>query len=162
MNVGRGHANTVILPDGSMVEVGGGYGIVNNNQWLTDGSTQHQVELWNPANGQWTPRARRRSRAARITRPRCCCPTAACVSAGDDWNGSDPSGNPVQGGQYGYSDDTAEIYSPPYLFKGPRPTITHAPTGDALRRDPERRHARHQRHAGRARSRRARRRTPTT
>ena len=128
MNVGRGHANTVILPDGSMVEVGGGYGIVNNNQWLTNGTTQHQVELWNPANGQWSlGPAQVEGRAYHSTA--ILLPDGRVVSAGDDWNGSDPSGNAVEGGQYGYSADTAEIYSPPYLFKGPRPTIANAPTG---------------------------------
>jgi hypothetical protein len=38
------------------------------------------------------------------------------ISAGDDYN-PNPDRN----------SDTAEIYSPPYLFKGPRPTINSAP-----------------------------------
>ena len=32
------------------------------------------------------------------------------------------------------NETTAEIYSPPYLYKGPRPTITYAPGHDAVRR----------------------------
>jgi hypothetical protein len=32
------------------------------------------------------------------------------------------------GGRFGVDQPSAEIYSPPYLFKGPRPTITSAPT----------------------------------
>ena len=78
LNVGRGHANTVILPDGSMVEVGGGYGIVNNNQWLTDGTTPAPGRALEPADGPVDASGPPRSRAAPTTRPRCCCPTAAC------------------------------------------------------------------------------------
>ena len=36
---------------------------------------------------------------------------------------------------------TAEIFSPPYLHKGPRPTITSAPRADGLRRQDRRRDA---------------------
>ena len=63
------------------------------------------------------------------------------MSAGDDVNG-------------GIDRDTAEIYEPPYLFKGPRPVISSAPASVQLRHQLQRRHARHQRHqggAGRAR-----------
>ena len=53
MNVGRGHHNTVLLPDGSMVTVGGGVGARGGDQWVGD-PEQRQVELWNPLTGNWT------------------------------------------------------------------------------------------------------------
>ena len=49
-----------------------------------------------------------------ITPLRCCCPTGAfCRQEGESGGAS------------------AEIYSPPYLFHGSRPTITSAPTSVA-------------------------------
>ena len=128
MNVGRGHANTVILPDGSMVEVGGGFGIVNNNQWLTDGSTQHQVELWNPANGQWSlGPAQVEGRAYHSTAV--LLPDGRVVSAGDDWNGSDPSGNPVRGRPVRLQRRQRRDLQPSLPVQGPAADDHQAPTG---------------------------------
>ncbi len=113
MQIGRGHHNTVLLPDGSMVTVGGGVGSRGGSQWAAD-LEHRQVELWNPANGQWTlGNAQAESRAYHSTA--LLLPDGRVISAGDDVNG-------------GTDRDTAEIYEPPYLFKGPRPTITAAPT----------------------------------
>ena len=42
------------------------------------------------------------------------------ISAGDDYDGTAGPGT-------GLNSDTLEIYSPPYLFKGARPTVTAAP-----------------------------------
>jgi len=42
------------------------------------------------------------------------------VSAGDDYDGTGGPGT-------GLSQDTLEIYSPPYLFRGARPTVAWAP-----------------------------------
>ena len=113
MNVGRGHHNTVLLPDGSMVTVGGGYGYraVNGN-WAA-GNEHKQVELWDPATGEWRlGPAQAENRAYHSTA--LLLPDGRVVSAGDDFHDSTNS-------------DTAEIYEPPYLFKGPRPTITAGP-----------------------------------
>ena len=48
-NIARAHANTVLLPDGSMVTVGGGVGndSTRNKLW-TANPDQMQVELWDP------------------------------------------------------------------------------------------------------------------
>ena len=112
MQVGRGHHNTVLLPDGSMASIGGGVGIRNGDQWAAD-PAQRQVDLWNPATGTWSlGNAQAESRAYHSTA--LLLPDGRVISAGDDVNG-------------GTDRDTAEIYEPPYLFKGPRPTITSAP-----------------------------------
>jgi Concanavalin A-like lectin/glucanases superfamily/Domain of unknown function (DUF1929)/Bacterial Ig domain len=114
MNIGRSHLNTVLLPDGSMVTVGGGIGTREpEGQWAAD-PEQRQVELYNPATNSWSlGAAQAESRAYHSTAV--LLPDARVISAGDDVNG-------------GIDRDTAEIYEPPYLFKGPRPSITTAPS----------------------------------
>ncbi len=117
MNVGRGHHNTVLLPDGSMVTVGGGVGARAGDQWAGD-PEQRQVELWNPATGNWTlGPSQAETRAYHSTA--LLLPDGRVVSAGDDVNGAP--------GVDGTKTDSAEIYEPPYLFKGSRPTISSAP-----------------------------------
>jgi hypothetical protein len=114
--IGRGHANTVLLPDGSMVEVGGGIGSVATAPSPLHAATpeQRQIELWDPDTGQWRLGPEQaESRAYHSTA--LLLPDGRVFSAGDDWNG-------------GIASDTAEIYEPPYLFKGARPTITSAPS----------------------------------
>ena len=112
MQVPRGHHNTVLLPDGSMVTVGGGVGVRAGDQWAGD-PEQRQVELWNPATGNWTlGPSQAETRAYHSTA--LLLPDGRVVSAGDDVNG-------------GTDRDTAEIYEPPYLFRGARPTISSAP-----------------------------------
>ena len=114
--IGRGHANTVLLPDGSMVEVGGGFGSDASVPGYATGplyaasAEQRQIELWDPATGQWRlGPAQAESRAYHSTA--LLLPDGRVMSAGDDFNG-------------GIVNDTAEIYKPPYLFKGARPTIS--------------------------------------
>jgi hypothetical protein len=114
--IGRGHANTVLLPDGSMVEVGGGIGSVAGapSPLHAANPEQRQIELWDPATGQWRLGPEQaESRAYHSTA--LLLPDGRVFSAGDDFNG-------------GIASDTAEIYEPPYLFKGARPTITSAPS----------------------------------
>jgi hypothetical protein len=76
------------------------------------------VELWDPDTGAWTlGAAQAESRAYHSTAV--LLPDGRVVSAGDDYSG--PS----------FTQDTAEIYEPPYLFDGstlaPRPAIAAAP-----------------------------------
>ena len=114
MNIPRSHLNTVLLPDGSKVTVGGGAGTRQpEGQWAAD-PEQRQVELYDPQAGSWRlGAAQAEARAYHSTA--LLLPDGRVVSAGDDVNG-------------GVDRDTAEIYEPPYLFKGPRPTISTAPT----------------------------------
>jgi hypothetical protein len=114
--IGRGHANTVLLPDGSMVEVGGGIGSVATapGPLYAANPEQRQIELWNPTTGQWKLGPEQSEyRAYHSTA--LLLPDGRVFSAGDDFNG-------------GITSDTAEIYEPPYLHQGgTRPSITSAP-----------------------------------
>ena len=113
LNYGRAHHNTVELPDRSMVTVGGGYGILNGNRRAGDPDVHRNIELYDPATGQWSlGPAQDELRTYHSTA--LLLPDGRVLSAGDDGYG-------------GSSSDTAEIYEPPYLFKGPRPSIASAP-----------------------------------
>ena len=104
----------MLLPDGSMVTVGGGVGIQRRRPVGRRSRRRRQVELWNPATGNWTlGPAQAENRAYHSTA--LLLPDGRVISAGDD----------VQ--RRHRPDDTAEIYEPPYLFKGARPTISSAP-----------------------------------
>jgi hypothetical protein len=123
LNEPRSHANTVLLPDRTMVEVGGGWGAkaaggANGapGQWAAD-PFHLNVELWDPITRRWRlGPAQREYRAYHSTAV--LLPDARVISAGDDYNGR-------------FGQDSAEIYEPPYLFNGdapaPRPSLVSAP-----------------------------------
>ena len=130
-NVARANSNTVLLPDGSMVTVGGGSGYDANNGggYVTyaDGRAR-QVELYDPATNSWTlGPAQQEDRAYHSTAV--LLPDGRVFSAGDDLHPLESNGTASQ-------TDNGEIYSPPYLFKGARPVIDSAPQavrwGDAF------------------------------
>jgi hypothetical protein len=106
MHNARKHAAAVLLPNGEVMVVGGG---------LTDyyGDPITQPELFDPATETWTTMASqvapRMYHSAAVLLP-----DARVLSVGQD-NDTD----------YG---TTGEIFSPPYLFRGPRPTIKTAPS----------------------------------
>ena len=137
LNMARSHHNTVILPDGGMVTVGGGYGVPNpapppappyppgdpGGHWSTDfyggrGDNHRKVELWDRQTGAWRYGAKQAEpRAYHSTAV--LLPDGRVLSAGDDKNTS-------------LDNDTAEIYTPPNLLTAsgdpaPRPTIQSAP-----------------------------------
>jgi Domain of unknown function (DUF1929)/Kelch motif len=128
MNVARANHNTLWLPDGELLTVGGGNGRKNGSTYLlqTD-SPEHQVELFDPSTNQWrVGPAQQINRAYHSTAV--LLPDGRVLSAGDD----DPSPSypnqplrPFEGSDH----NSGEIYSPPYLFRGPRPQITSAPSG---------------------------------
>ncbi len=124
---GRGHANTVLLPDGSMVEVGGGRGSLASFESPLHYAEpeQRHVELWDPDTGQWRlGPAQTEARAYHSTA--LLLPDGRVMSAGDDYNG-DPGKQSVEVDN-DPMEDTAEIYKPPYLFRGARPTLTSIAT----------------------------------
>lgn len=105
MNQGRVWVNSVLLPDGKVLAVGGGRG-------GTYASPVLESELFDPATETWSVMAAQQ--APRVYHSTAVLlPDGRVLSAGHD-NGSYQT--------------TAEIYSPPYLFKGARPTIAGAPS----------------------------------
>jgi hypothetical protein len=108
MAFARAYHNLTILPDGTVLATGG--------ETATDGGNTaravREAELWNPVTETWTTRAR-------MVRPRLYHSSSLLL----------PDGRVLMnGGNLGtYFEPNAEIFSPPYLFKGARPTITTAP-----------------------------------
>jgi hypothetical protein len=107
----RRQANATLLPDGTVLVTGGSSG-------PTFDDYTHPVfpaELWNPTTGTWTT-------MASLTTYRGYHSLALLL----------PDGRVLSaGGQCGLADgcnvDTAEVFSPPYFFKGTRPSIASAP-----------------------------------
>ncbi|MDX6646591.1 MAG: hypothetical protein QOK40_2318 [Miltoncostaeaceae bacterium] len=129
LNVARMNMNTVLLPDLSMVTVGGGageFGAAQEYSVVAPGESgrvhrRRQVELFDPVTSTWRlGPAQREDRSYHSTA--LLLPDGRVWSAGDDYY-------PHGGGADGYPlGDTGEIYSPPYLFKGKRPALTAAPS----------------------------------
>jgi hypothetical protein len=96
--------NLVLLPDGSVLAVGGR---TADNIPM---QSQLTAERFDPETETW-------STMACMAEPRMYHSTAALL----------PDGRVLSAGGNFYP--SYQIYSPPYLFKGPRPTITSVPTG---------------------------------
>ena len=105
MNRPRQHLNAVLLPDGTVLAVGGGRkGLYKD--------PEREAEVYDPAAGTWTLMAAQ-------TAGRMYHSTAVLL----------PDGRVLSAGQnHGQYAETGEIFSPPYLFRGPRPTIGSAPS----------------------------------
>jgi hypothetical protein len=105
----RRQANATVLPDGTVLITGGSSG----SGFDTSSSPVYAAELWNPATGTFTVMASNtvyrgyHSTAVLL-------PDGRVLSAGGNVGGPN-----------------AEVYSPPYLFQGTRPTISSAPVSVA-------------------------------
>ena len=104
MATARRQANATVLPDGTVLVTGGTSGPGFNN--LT--TPVFEAERWDPTTEAWTTLA-----AAQV--PRLYHSVALLL----------PDGRVFSAGGNGYTQ--VELYEPPYLFKGARPTITAAP-----------------------------------
>jgi WD40 repeat protein len=108
----RSYHNLTILPDGNVLVTGGN--VTTNPYDQTE--PVYPVEMWSPETETWTT-------MASMSVPRFYHSTAVLL----------PDGRVVVagGGRFGggVADDklNAQIYSPPYLFKGTRPAISSAP-----------------------------------
>ena len=109
MEIGRRHANATILPDGSVLVTGGTSLCGFSNQ----SGAVFAPELWNPTTGQWTKL--RNATVARLYHSSTMLLADGRVlsTAGGDGGGVIDQKN-------------YEIFSPPYLFKGPRPSANLA------------------------------------
>jgi len=108
----RTEHNLTMLPDGTVLVIGGS----RNSDVGDTPAAVLEAEAWSPSTENWTVLAPMRT-------PRMYHSTALLL----------PDGRVlVAGGGRDFPEVdqlSAEIYSPPYLFKGPRPAITSAPTG---------------------------------
>jgi hypothetical protein len=104
----RTEHNLTLLADGTVLTSGGAL----NSDVFDPNAPVLQPELWDPATEVYTL-------MAPMPRPRIYHSTALLM----------PDGRVLSagGGRWGPSYLEAEFYAPPYLFKGPRPTITSAP-----------------------------------
>jgi hypothetical protein len=121
MHFRRRQHNATILADGTVLVTGGTRGPGFND--LSPGKPVHVAELWDPGTQVWTELAAedvdRCYHATTVLLP-----DATVLSAGSGEFG-------VGGGQANDPKDShrnAQIFHPPYLFRGPRPTITSAPS----------------------------------
>lgn len=105
MAFARRQIDATLLPDGKVLVTGGSSGAGFNNS----SAPVYAAEMWDPATRTWTTLA------------------GNTVYHGYHSNALLlPDGRVLTTG--GDDQPNAEIYSPPYLFKGVRPTITTAPT----------------------------------
>jgi hypothetical protein len=101
----RTHMNVVQVPDGTAFGIGG------NSSGLSD-APQHATMSYDPQKDEWTTLASQAPRRAYHSTA-LLLPDGRIMSAGDNRTG---------GGR-----QLIDFYSPPYLFAGPRPTITSSP-----------------------------------
>jgi uncharacterized repeat protein (TIGR02543 family) len=111
MAIGRRQLNTTILPDGTVLATGGSSLCGFSNE----AGAVYTAELWNPATpDHWTTMA-----SASVLRvyhsTTALLPDGRVLSTGSGDNGAGSS-----------EEMSYEIYSPPYLFKGARPTYNLA------------------------------------
>jgi hypothetical protein len=113
MNNARSYQNLTLLPDGTVFASGG----MSTSDGVDLSQAVLPTEIWDPVTETWT--------------------TTASMSVGREYHSTAlllPDGRVLMagGGQLPGSTATneynAQLYSPPYLFKGARPTITAAPS----------------------------------
>ena len=110
MKFPRSFLNLTNLPDGTVLATGGG----TDKSGFVDSNAVLQAEDWNPSSGSW-------STYAAMSAPRLYHSVAVLLPDGRVYVAGG-------GGDPGVSDQrSAQIFSPPYLFRGPRPTIASAP-----------------------------------
>lgn len=104
MSLPRRQHNATMLPDGTVLVTGG----TSASGFNTASGAVKYAEVYNPATEKWTK-----------------------LASASDFHGYHatslllPDGRVLHGG--GRNVRTMEVFSPPYLFKGPRPTLTSAP-----------------------------------
>jgi Domain of unknown function (DUF4082)/Domain of unknown function (DUF1929)/Bacterial Ig domain len=109
----RTHHNLTLLPDGSVLVIGGGQ--MKNGCTPSVATPVFQAELWSPTTGTW-------SALSSMVTPRLYHSTAILL----------PDGRVLVAGG-GRDEDAidylnAEIFTPPYIYKGTRPSTTSVPS----------------------------------
>jgi hypothetical protein len=103
----RKHHNLTLLPDGKVLATGGTQGAEPANQ--NSANPALAAEIWDPETGGWTT-------MASLTVYRGYHSTALLLPDGRVFSAGGDFGGP-----------SAEMFYPPYLFRGSRPTVTAAP-----------------------------------
>jgi len=106
----RAYHNTVILPTGDVLVVGGG----TRADGYDTAFAVYDAELWSPVSETW-------STLARMQVPRLYHSTALLLPDGRVLSSGSGNDGPA------VDQTRGQIFSPPYLFKGPRPTISTVP-----------------------------------
>jgi galactose oxidase-like protein/Kelch motif protein len=116
MSVPRRHLNSTILPDGQVLITGGtrGGGFVD----FSEANAVHAAEVWDPRTGQWTKLAA--NHVVRVYHS-----VSLLLPDGTVLHGA--SGDAMTNAGPVPPERNHEIFEPPYLFKGARPTISSAP-----------------------------------
>ena len=112
----RRHLNATVLPTGEVLVTGGSRGTTFNEPNLA----VRVAEIWNPESGVWTSLA---SNAVNRTyhATSLLLPDGRVLHTGSG-DALQPTGEPAP------PQRNAELFSPPYLFKGARPGISSAPS----------------------------------
>ncbi|MGD9507164.1 MAG: galactose oxidase-like domain-containing protein [Geminicoccaceae bacterium] len=118
MAFARKHANSTILPDGTVLVTGGSRSSAFNDA----AGAILAAELWDPATEGWT-------RMASAQVPRIYHSTALLLPDGRVLSAGGGRPKAKNGGA---NNSNCEIFEPPYLFKGTRPEVTQAPATAAL------------------------------
>ncbi|HET6861901.1 MAG TPA: galactose oxidase-like domain-containing protein [Pyrinomonadaceae bacterium] len=108
----RRQMNATLLPDGMVLVTGG----TSSGGWNDATNAVRAAELWNPSTNTWTQLASMQNRRLYHTTA-ILLPDGRVICAG--------GGRPNPTGDTSHPD--AEIFSPPYLFNGGRPSINSAP-----------------------------------
>jgi concanavalin A-like lectin/glucanase superfamily protein/galactose oxidase-like protein/Big-like domain-containing protein len=112
MHHGRSYHTLTVLPDGKVFASGG----MSETDGIDRSKAVFPTEIWDPDTGVWTE-------AAAHQRPREYHSSALLLQDGRVLLAGGGAFPPNA-----QDENSAEIYSPPYLFRGARPTITVAPT----------------------------------
>ncbi len=117
MAQGRRHNNATIMADGTVLITGG----TSTVGWNDPTNLVATPEIWNPETQEVTQVAVANAAIYRgYHSTATLLPDGRVLVTGGDHNGPGGAGDFV-------SNNNAEIYSPAYLFKGARPTVTAAP-----------------------------------
>ena len=110
MNFPRSYHVLTLLPDGSTIVTGGG----RTQKYDDTAQAVKEAEIWDPTAEKWTP-------MAKMTTSRLYHGTALLLPDGRVLVAGSGRLDPAP------NQENYEIFSPPYLFKGARPTVTSAP-----------------------------------
>ena len=122
MTFRRRQHNATLLPDGSVLVTGGTRGAGFNS--LAPGAPVHEAELWDPVTENWTTlAAERMDRCYHATSV--LLPDGRVLSAGGGEYRPDNSVDAPNAAVDSHAE--AQVFSPPYLFRGDRLVITAAP-----------------------------------